>query len=280
LRVRAEIGMPKLSIVPERGALPEWPAARAGVAQDGYAPRLEQIGYHMYYGGGGAYLYQPIPKCACTTIKTLLLQIEGLPVDDNVWRRHQKEYNGFPGTHHLSLREQLDIFEGRTDTFKFVVVRNPYARLASAYCDKILRAPAPYMLRKIRRAAAAQGALLSDPITFEEFVGVVSRQSLEDMDPHCRPQYYEGRFAVVRYDFVGRMEAMPADLVYALERIGAPAAVIARADERYNAAGSSLDLWETVSAEVRRQFLATFAIDFDTLHYPRCLLRLAGPGRR
>lgn len=263
------------SVAPEGGVVHEWPGAADAAApalherveQGGYALRLEQIGYHMYYGGGGAYLYQPIAKCACTTIKTLLLQVEGLPVDDNVWRRHQKEYNGFPGTHHLSLREQLDIFEGRTDTFKFVVVRNPYARLASAYCDKILLNPAPYLIRKIRQAAAAQGAALSDPIPFEQFVGVVSRQSLEDMDPHYRPQYCEGRFAVVRYDFIGRMEAMPCDLVYALERIGAPEAVIARADERYNAAGCSLDLWEAVSAAVRRQFLATFEIDFDILQY-------------
>jgi hypothetical protein len=237
------------------------------IAEDGYTVRLEKIGYHMYYGGGGAYLYQPIPKCACTTIKTLLLQLEGLPVDDNVWRRHQKEYNRFPGTTHLTIEEQLDLFEGRTNTFKFVIVRNPYARLASAYCDKILLNPAPYMLRKIRKAAADQGTVLSDPITFEQFISVVSRQSLQEMDPHYRPQHYEGRFSIIKYDFIGRMEAMPHDLVYALERIGASDAIIARANERYNAAGSSLDRWETVSPEVRRQFLATFEIDFDTLQY-------------
>ena len=101
-----------------------------------YKLPVKKIGYDMYYGGDGSYLYQPIPKNACTTIKTLLLEVEGLPVDQNVWRRHQKEYNRFPGTNHLTIQEQLDIFEGRTDTFKFVIVRNPYARLASAYFDK------------------------------------------------------------------------------------------------------------------------------------------------
>lgn len=252
-------------------------APRKRMAEAGYALRPEKIGYDMYYGGSGAYLYQPIPKCACTTIKTLLLQMEGLPVDDNVWRRHQKEYNGFPGTNHLTTQEQLDIFEGRTDTFKFVIVRNPYARLVSAYCDKVLLKPAPYMIRKIRKAAVAQGVRLSDPITFEQFAGVVSRQSLPEMDPHYRPQYYEGRFAIVRYDFIGRMEAMPHDLVYALERIGAPEAIIARAKERHNMAGSSLDLWETVSAQARRQFLATFAVDFDVLQYSRRLPRAWSP---
>jgi hypothetical protein len=253
--------------------LPVAPCERVG--QIGYTVRLEQIGYHMYYGGGGAYLYQPIPKNACTTIKTLLLQMEGLAVDDNVWRRHQKEYNYFPGTSHLTVQEQLDIFEGRTDTFKFVIVRNPYARLASAYCDKILSNPAAYLIRKIRKSAADQGTVLSHPITFEQFVTVVSRQSLGEMDPHCRPQYYEGRFAIVKYDFIGRMEAMPGDLVYAFERIGAPESIIARVNERHNVVGSSGKLWEAVSPEVHRLFLATFGIDFEALQYPRRLLSAA-----
>jgi hypothetical protein len=261
----APVGAPTTLLAP--------PSERAG--QIGYAARLEKIGYHMYYGGGGAYLYQPIPKNACTTIKTLLLQLEGLPVDDNVWRRHQKEYNCFPGTNHLTIQEQLNIFEGRTDTFKFVIVRNPYARLASAYCDKILSNPAAYLIRKIRKSAADLGTVLSDPITFEQFVTVVSRQSLGEMDPHYRPQYYEGRFAMVKYDFIGRMEAMPHDLVYALERIGAPHSIIARVNERHNVAGSSIKVWEAVSPEVHRLFLATFGMDFDALQYPRRLLSAA-----
>ena len=115
------------------------------LADSHYKLRVERIGYQMYYGGGGAYLYQPIPKCAYTTIKTLLLVLEGLPVDSNAWRRHQKEFNGFPGTHHLTIQEQLDIFEGRTNTFKFTVVRNPYARLSSAYRDKIQLNRASYL---------------------------------------------------------------------------------------------------------------------------------------
>ena len=236
-----------------------------------YKLRLDKIGYSMYYGRNGSYLYRPIPKNACTTIKTLLLQVEGLPVDTNVWRRHQKEYNGFPGTNRLTIQEQIDIFEGRTDTFKFVIVRNPYARTASAYVDKIRSTPAAYLVRKIRKAAAEQGVPLSNPITFAQFVSVASRQNLEEMDAHYRPQYYEGGFAIIKYDFIGRMETMPRDLIYILERIKAPEAIIKQAPERKNAAGSSLSLWETVPSEVQRLFLSTFDIDFEILQYPRRL---------
>jgi hypothetical protein len=117
--------------------------------------------------------------------------------------------------------------------------------------------------------AADQDTALSDPLTFEQFVSVVSRQSLDEMDPDYHPQYYEDRFEIVKYDFIGRMEAMPHDLVYALERIGAPNSIVARENERYNVAESGFKLWETVTPEVHRLSLATFAIDFDALQYAR-----------
>ena len=239
-----------------------------------YKVPWRHIGRGVYYGGNGAYLYQPIPKCACTTIKTLLLEFEGLPVDENLWQRHSKKYNNFLGTSHLSDQEQLNIFEGRTDTFKFVMVRSPYARLASVYCNKILKGP-PHWVKQVAKASLEQGMALSDPISFEEFVAIVSRQSPRQMDPHWRAQYYVGRFQTIKFDFVGRMEMMPDHLIYALERIGAPEHLIERANERYNVTGSDLDLWGTVSADVRKKFLDTFAIDFDTLHYPS---RLHGAG--
>jgi len=248
-------------------------SSRERLSGSRYALQLEKIGYEMYYGGNGAYLYQPIPKNACTTIKTLLLRAEGLPVDENVWRRHQKEYNRFPGTHHLPIDKQLDIFKGRTDTFKFVIARNPYARLASAYCDKILRNPAVYIIRNLKKSAAEYGIHLPDRMTFAQFVNVICRERLEQMNAHYRPQYYEGRFEIVKYDFIGRMETLPVDLTYIFERIGAPETVLARAHERNNVAGSDLELWETVPAETVQLFLSVFEIDFDLLQYPRRLPR-------
>jgi predicted O-methyltransferase YrrM len=242
-----------------------------------YQVAWRHVVYGVYYGGNGAYLYQPIPKCACTTIKTLLLEMEGLPVDDDIWRRHQKEHNKFPGVSHLPEPEQRDIFEGRTETFKFVMVRNPYARVASVYSDKLSKKSDSHWVKQIRGSAVEQGMTLSNPISFEEFVAVISRQKLKEMDPHWRPQYYEGRFPIINFDFVGRMEMMPDDLIYALERIGAPEPIIQRTNERYNVTGSDLAIWETVSPEVRTLFLASFGVDFDTLHYPRRLPSVRRP---
>jgi hypothetical protein len=237
-----------------------------------FSEKPESISYQVYFGGRGQYLYQPIPKNACTTIKTLLLQMEGLPVDEHEWRRHQKEYNKFPGVNHLTRQEQIDVFEGRTETFKFVIVRNPFARLASAYCDKVMVHPTPHILTQLREAAAEQGVALADPISFAQFVSIISRQRLAEMDQHWLPQYYLGHFASIKFDFVGKMESMPNDLIYVLERCGAPERVLAQVNERRNVAKSSLNLWDSVPSEVRQQFFRAFEIDFDTLKYHRRLL--------
>ena len=265
--------MRREAALPKTDRDPEPPYARAVDNMDVIASffRLDRIGYDMYYGGNGRYLYQPIPKNGCTKVKSLLLQIENLPVDNNWWHVHQKEYNGFPGTHNLSLEEQVAIFEGRTNTFKFTFVRNPYSRMASGYLDKIKKNVAPHIVKKIRTFAAQNRIALSEEITFSEFVDVVSRQSVTEMDSHFRPQCYEGRFPVVKFDFVGRMETFADDLIYVLERIEAPETAVAQAHARNHETGSTVRIWESVSADARRLFLEAFEIDFDVLQYPRRL---------
>jgi hypothetical protein len=231
----------------------------------------DTVAYNVYYGGGGKYLYQSIPKCACTSIKTILLELEGLPVDDDEWKRHQKDRNKFPGADSLTSRQLNELFRDKTDTFKFVVVRDPYTRLASAYQDKIkmvTRLRSKYWENLIKTSADEQGVRLSDQITFDEFVQVVSNQSIEEMDAHWRPQYFEGRFGIIKFNFVGHMEMLHSDLPYILERIDAPLHLQAKAGAPQNVTGAHMAMWDTVKPETRRAYLKQFAIDFDTLRYP------------
>jgi predicted O-methyltransferase YrrM len=224
-----------------------------------------------YYSKRGNYLYRAIPKCACTVVKTALLTLEGLPLDPNPSRRHSKKLNGFPGTERLTPEEEGDLFAGRTDTFKFVIVRDPYSRLASAYSDKITKGYSKrghFWIEKITKSAAEQNVKLSDKITFEEFVRVVSAQPFREMDIHWRQQYHVARFDLIKFDFIGRTEAISTDLGYILERLKAPADIMHRAVQPLNISGASMAMWSTVSADVRKAFLKQFAIDFDTLRYP------------
>jgi hypothetical protein len=224
-----------------------------------------------YYSARGNYLYRAIPKCACSTVKNALIELEGLELDANPTRRHDKSYNKFPGTETLTPQEERDLFAGNTDTFKFVIVRDPYSRLVSAYADKILEGYArrgDLWIEKIKKTAAKHKVKLSEKITFEEFVRVVSLQSEAEMDVHWRQQYHVARFDLIKFDFVGRTELISTDFAYILERIKAPAELMHKAIQPHNVTGASMTMWSTVSGEVRRAFLQTFAIDFDTLRYP------------
>jgi hypothetical protein len=241
-------------------------ATTAGGRAADYQVPWSAVGSRVYYGGGGRWLFQPIPESGCPGIKPLLHELEELAEAD----QGDAETRRFPDAAHLPDEAQRRIYEGRTDTFKFVAVRDPYARLAGAY-DHLIRPNRPYFVKLIRLAAAEQEVTLGDTIGFEEFVRVVAQQPVGDMDAHWRPQYHEGRFDHIRFDFVARSEAMPADLIYALERIGAPEQLIDKAGTVAAPGGDAAALWHGVAAEVRSLFLERFAIDFDVLHYPRWL---------
>ena len=127
----------------------------------------------------------------------------------------------------------------------------------------------PLWVDQITESAARQGVKLSEKITFDEFVRVVAGQPQGEMDVHWRQQYHVARFDLIKFDYVGRTETVALDFAYILEKIKAPAGIMHRAIEPHNVTGSGLSMWTTVTAESRRAFLKTFAIDFDTLRYPK-----------
>jgi hypothetical protein len=253
------------------GAAPVYPQAAPEPAGPREGQSLHAIGEQVYYSQSGGYLYQPIAKCGATTIKTALLELQGLPVDPNPAKRLSKELNKFPGTEMLTSQEEADLLVGRTECFKFAFVRDPYTRLAAVYADKILGGyvrGTHFWINQIIESAEAQEIALSETISFEEFVRVVAGQRGRDMDHQWRHQVHCGRFDVIKFDFVGRVETMATDLAYVLERLGAPAELMHRAIRPLQMADTSVAMWSLVSGEVRAAFLKKFAIDFEALRYP------------
>lgn len=269
-RFNAADGAVDPDAVPESGVAPVYPTPiESKGPREGQS--LHAIGEQVYYSARGNYLYQPIPKCGALTIKPALLELEGLPVGPNPGKRLSKDANKFPGTEMLTSQEEADLLGGRTDAFKFTFVRDPYTRLASVYTDKILGGFARgshFWINQIRDSAEAQDVTLSDTISFEEFVRVVAGQRGREMDNQWRHQYHCGRFDVIKFDFIGRVETLSIDFAYVLERLDAPAEFMHRAIRPLQALDTSMALWTTVSAEARALFLKKFAIDFDALRYP------------
>ena len=226
----------------------------------------EDLTRELYLGAGGLYLYRPICKCATTTIKTLLLEFEGLTPDADIWRRHQRNLNGFRGVDHLSRGEIEAILSGTPPIFKFTFVRHPCSRMASAYQDKILREDMA-LLAKFHDIARAKGRVLSQPISFEEFILIALDQDIASMDPHYRPQYYEGAFSLISYDFVGWVETIESDLRHVFDRIGKGAAPFTGKPAKLNQTSAVPHLWDQISAPTMDRFMAKYECDFVTFGY-------------
>jgi predicted O-methyltransferase YrrM len=242
------------------------PAAPAGAGDGGV-----RAADYTFYGASRDYLYQAIPKCACPPIYSALLELEGLSPQASRLKWYSRPEGGLPCLDALPASQQGSILSGTAGTFKFVVVRDPFAKLASAYSDKIAAAYARgdfFWIDQIKAAASRQGVTLSETISFPEFVRVVAGQPEDEMDIHWRPQYRTGRFDTIKYDFVARTEMLSTDFAYVLERLEAPAAIMHRAIQPRHETATTLTMWSLVSGDIRRAFLQTFAVDFDALRYP------------
>lgn len=119
--------------------------------------------------------YTYIPKNGCSSFKLTLGRAEGwlAPGDD---------------PHSISIRHRL---EGKVLTrnakIRFVVLRDPLSRLASAFLDRFSKEQDEATSRLVAQGLLRPGERLAD-VTFERFAGFISRQRHEEMDPHWRRQ--------------------------------------------------------------------------------------------
>lgn len=164
------------------------------------------------------YCFMATPKVACTSLKSLLLHLEGL---EPVYRPtletkpnmvvHLRQAYNFASL--LTIPENLarEVLQS-SDYFRFAVVRNPYGRLVSAWKNKIyLEEPVfrPH-IRKIRKLFN----LDTRPIPFEAFLDYVT--SGDDRDStgwtHWHPQVSLLFSRQLNYTHLGRLETIEATL--------------------------------------------------------------------
>ena len=114
------------------------------------------------------------------------------------------------------------------NSFPFLIVRNPYSRLLSAYVDKLL-GPNPIYWKKfgvkaIRAYRRSNNSKVIDghDVTFEEFIRHVvdSERTGKNLDAHfksimksCRPCRY-------KFNYIGKMEAFKEHAVFIMDKAG------------------------------------------------------------
>jgi hypothetical protein len=142
-------------------------------------------------------LYIPVAKCACTSLKAAMLELAGI-------EHHEKaidlgvhlvtdRFNTGVQLKDKSMKQAWEILAS-PDYFKFMVVREPFERLVSAYLEKFVynrhnERNLLHTRQVIERVQGSRSIDLQQGISFNDFASaVVSSQEL-DLDPHWRPQY-------------------------------------------------------------------------------------------
>ncbi|MEJ7841878.1 MAG: sulfotransferase family protein [Rubrobacter sp.] len=214
------------------------------------------------------FAYFVIQKVACTSIKSALAPLFGIPSRAATRERAGGEGPRFP-IHRIFDRSgcqlSLSDFVRRAEAgdfrrhFAFAFVRNPYDRLVSCWSDKI----------------AGGGEGLSDRdkelglvrgLTFSWFVRVVSEIPDEEANPHYRSQH----LAICRADgtvvpeFLGSFENLAADFVHVCNEIGAPRLSL---PHRLRSRGASKNYRDFYDGATRRIVERRFARDLELLGY-------------
>ena len=171
----------------------------------------KQVIYSIHVSLRFKYIYVETPKAGCSSVKLFLMRNENpdglFPISNEISETE------FERIHSRELSPLLNIkqvypFRALLQSgkfFRFCFVRNPYARLLSAYLDRIVKnKPQAAPIRKLMGIAGDREANIS----FADFVECVCGQTVAEMNPHWRVQYFQTYQNVIQYDYIGRVEDM------------------------------------------------------------------------
>lgn len=167
-------------------------------------PRSQILSQSLRANRANRFIYLNNAKVGCTTVKASLWAAVANCPPAQIGNVHAIEGSPFDN----DIRN-LDWAE---DAFIFTFVRNPYARLVSAYLNKVL----PPHDRVWPEFATRHGLDPKQPISFDAFVEFIAGIALEQHDPHWRPQHINTLHPFVKPNFVGdlaRMDALLPDLL-------------------------------------------------------------------
>jgi hypothetical protein len=143
-------------------------------------------------------LYSPIAKCACTSLKTMMVQLEAAKKSQEIVRLGVHQVTDAFDTgmllKNLPLARAKEILES-DDYYKFAVIRDPINRAISAYIEKfvIQRTTVMNQLHTKHVVRSVQSGVDPDMergITFRQFVEFLVAQEPDTLDPHWVPQHH------------------------------------------------------------------------------------------
>lgn len=209
------------------------------------------------------YLYVETPKVACSTVKSILQSMElEYPsfYRENFADIHNRKFSP------LLKPSQVGDFSRlvNSNIFKFCFSRNPYSRLLSVYLEKICGNKPPK--RNVLMHLGRNPSNISQNISFDEFINVACEQPITNMNHHWGIQYYQTFQKSINYDFIGKIEAFPADLHSVLNKISNNYRLYLR-DERRHAKRSETHLSDFYTPTLAKMVQTKYLKDFEFYGY-------------
>ena len=180
---------------------------------------VQEFNYSVHISHEFRFVYFNNPKCACTTIKASLnlacaaalgRKLEYMSIGDI----HDRRRNLLLTPADIGYEKFLEVLADEL-FFKFCFIREPVARMVSAFASKL--SWESELLTALNRRLARPD---QSPLALPEFVeALASRDDLRDMDEHWRLQRKQVCFDSARFDKIGLFEDLTSDLEAILVRL-------------------------------------------------------------
>ena len=216
-----------------------------------------------------AYSYYHVPKCACTTLKNMLWRAE-LACGARVMRKWDADHVHTaalePRSPWLTQRGSIaaELARGQHDRFWFLVVRNPFARIFSAYQWLLVDGNDQTRAENLAKLGWKSPRIPS----FPTFVELVSLQSDSAMDHHWAPISSFVPLDDIMFDAVAHVETFEDEMAPIMSRIFKNNSAF---DPQLRMFKSSSPDWHSTVSAIPPSTLALiqqiYAEDFQTFHY-------------
>ena len=217
-------------------------------------------------------IYVSLPKCASTTIKSFLAQLNAQTVQEPV-RLHNRRVSGIRSPAQAGISTFYRIAKNPA-SLRFSFVRNPFARLVSAWADKFsgkrLDSGDPFVEQYLsyrRAAGGAPKAASEDSVSFAEFARFASATATQRLNSHWNLQHDLMDFPGLELNLIGRVENFVADFARIVERLGPYARQCAHVATTHHNRSRHSPWRQYYTPEIVELVAKAYARDFDQFGY-------------
>lgn len=176
---------------------------------------IEKVDKCSVVSSDGSFMYFRIPKAANSTIiASLNYQLSGR----TSYTRQQMQHLKFKTFRRASDLSRQECLVARRTVFTFSFVRHPYARLVSAYNDKIIDSAGFYDKQRGLWLAKLIGKDVSE-ITFSDFLTSMEVEGGIYRNYHYAPQVDMMAIPPHEIDYIGKVESLDQDLPFVISKI-------------------------------------------------------------